>query len=221
MQSSEHRAARDEYIAMAVQVAGAKFSSDCDEYRSLLKDSQRGAAATAERPIRLKESGKAIPRKSREAAEAAVKDLWRQIDSDLDEVVRTFVAETPPGEASGRRYPIATEQLAAAVLTLAGPERIQGRIRDFVARCGHDGPTIAHALNFAEWRQRDPVSGTGRVLLPAAVAAFEELLASLVRLWLTLYPAAMRVGGQLFPVDEMVSYASVDDQRRMAIDHRV
>lgn len=81
---------------------------------------------------------------------------------------------------------------------------------------------MGYALRDLQWMRRGPLTAiVGKALLPGIVADLEELVAALLRLWLTLYPQAEGVDQKQVTVGDVASYASSDDILRRAIDEKV
>ena len=102
--------------------------------------------------------------------------------------------QVPTTQQAKRQYPVADEQIIAWLVSLVGHAAVSDTAREFARDCHEDLETASCAIAYAEWKYGAPLADrVAAALVPAATAAFEELLAALLRLWLTLYPGALGV----------------------------
>lgn len=107
-------------------------------------------------------------------------------------------------------------------MTLVGRARVTDMERQFTKDCEEDPETARYAMAYAQWKYRAPLADTvGKALVPAATSAFEELLAALLRLWLTLYPDALAMNMTNVVLGVVRSYESSEDFERSAVDAKV
>jgi Ni/Co efflux regulator RcnB len=201
---------RHDALAAVVSAALTRYTTQLAECRAVLGDAVGRSRSPHERPPDLRHAGHLLAKDRRRLAERAVDDVWKGLGADLEQLVTALaaaVADEPPTQVERRHYPLATEQVFAALLVGVGPQRIQTRVMELLTACGNDAPTIRYAIRYVEWVHRDTQSTITSIVLPAAVSAFEEFFAALLRLWLTLYPRALGADKKQFDAGTVASYA--------------
>ncbi len=201
-----------------IGTALSRFLLQLDDYRMVWRLSKNRGDRNASMSPRLLGLRRNLSADEQRRAEKAASDLKGDVRNDL----KTLIESVPTEEATDRKhYPVAPEQLAVLGL-VSGRNEVEERRKQLFRNCGNDPAVVRYALEHLAWSNRDPFGILfGRLLLPSIVASFEELLAALFRLWLTVYPNAFGGADQKESVQEMTSYASVDDIKRLVIDKRV
>lgn len=204
----------DDFIALTVGASLAKFTSSVADHRRVLDTIQRSVFAKPfERPT------ESLDRLRRRRAENAA-------DKHMQRIRAQVTAAAPPPDAAQqakRHHPPGDEQLFAWFMTtLIGPAAVADVGRQFAEDCDDDPETARYAIAYAQWKYRAPLGDSvGTALVPATTSAFEELLAALLRLWLTRYPDALGVDKTQIAVGVARSYRDSDDIFRSAVDDKV
>ncbi len=214
---------RDHLIAYAVSAAAARFTLTLHDLRRALGGARQSDRTNLVQPKTLEAAARSLDGPRRRQAKLAGKNLFKRLKAHFERLLTVESASaTPEQPTEGVRYPHPEEQVVAWVFSLIGPEEVGEIARSFAKDCQED-PEVAHyALAYAQWQYRLPLEDRiGKSLVPAATAAFEELLAALLRLWLTLYPQALDIDKTNMPVGEARGYQGREDIIRAAVDNKV
>lgn len=213
---------RPERIALAVGGILTQLSLKLSEARDLLDAADRRDRAQSSRPADLQQLGRDLGRDARRRIERAAEAAASDVASDLRLAFSGGEEDLPPDPLSKKRYPPAPEHVFLFAMMGIGPTRLRQVFESVAFECGTDSDALRYVLRYIQWKHRDPLATiAGRALLPIVIADFEELLAALVRLWLTLYPDALGVNRHQLSVGDIGQYESFDDIRRLAIDAKV
>jgi len=215
---------RAERIALAIASSWTRLITSLSEELELLETAEQSDRQPRNRPRDLQGMGREIGRDKRHRAERAADEVAVLAEEDLKAIFSPVGDEEASDNSLGdkKHYPPSPEQLFVFAMIGIGPTRLREVVDRFVSACDSDLPTMRYALRYLQWKRRDPLTTVlGRTLLTDVVAAFEEFLAALLRLWGTLYPEALSVGQGQVAIDEVAAYASTDDIIRRAIDQKV
>jgi hypothetical protein len=213
---------RPDRIALVVGGIWTRLVLQLNEARELLEAAADRDRRSSNRPSDLQILGRGLGGETRRRVERAAEAAAAKAEGDL-----YLVLAGDDGHASGQptgknRYPPAPEQLFLGAMIGIGPSRLREVVGTMLAECSNDSDAVRYALRYLQWKRREPLTTiAGRALLPIIVADFEELLAALVRMWLSLYPKALAVDRQTVTVGMVGSYESTDDVLRLAIDEKV
>lgn len=209
----------DDAVVVVIVSAQSRFTSEIDEFRRLYNLSRQKGVASTIKSEELQQLARFLTPQQRKVGEEAASKYFDQI---LKKLGTTFTVEPTKDPPVGKHYPVAPEQLAAFYLLNSGLEPLKDGFVQLQALCDYNPDTIRYALEYLRWNNRDPnETQFGKLFLPSVVATFEQLLAALVRLWLTLYPDAMGGDSQNVKAKELLSYGSREEMERWAIDKRV
>lgn len=214
---------RSDRITLAVGAIWSRLILQLNEAQELLEAAADRDSRSSSRPSDLQRLGRGLGGETRRRVERAAEAAATEAEGDLLPVFAANDAEHASGEPAGKkRHPPAREQVLLLAMIGIGPRRLREVVGTVFVECDHDSDAIRYALRYLQWKRRDPLTTiAGRALLPIMVADFEELLAALVRLWLTLYPKALGVDRHQVSVGVVDSYESTDDILRLAIDEKV
>jgi hypothetical protein len=213
---------RPDRIALVAGGVWSRLISQLNEVRELLEAAADRDRRSSSRPSDLQILGRGLGGETRRRLERAAEAAATKAEGDLD-----LVFAGDDGHASGQpsgknRHPPAPEQLLLLAMIGIGPSRLREVIGTLLVECDNDSDAVRYALRYLQWKRRDSLTTiAGRALLPIIVADFEELLAAVVRLWLTLYPEALGVDRHQVTVGLVRTYKSIDDILRLAIDEKV
>jgi hypothetical protein len=161
-----------------------------------------------------------LAREDRRRAEHAVDRLWDKLNQAVEAVLGDQESDTDSAKGIGQRYPISPEQLIAWMILQVDRDHVNTAIVELNRECNDDPALIRHAVLYAQSRFRQQSGIAGKLFLPTIVSSWEELLAALVRQWLTLYPRALGVEKESLIVEDLARYP-VEDLFRRAIDDRI
>lgn len=213
---------RPDRIALVVGGAWTRLILQLNEARELLEVAADRDRRSSSRPSDLQILGRGLGGEKRRLVERATEAAATKAEGDLLLLLAGEDRRASGQPAAKKRYPAAPEQLFLLAMIGIGPSRLRKVISTMLAECNNDSDAVRYALRYLQWKRRDPLTTiAGRALLPIIVADFEELLAALVRLWLTLYPEALGVDRHQVTVGVVGSYESIDDIVRLAIDEKV
>lgn len=211
-----------ERIALVIGGISTQLSLKLGEARDLMAAANRLDGEKSSRPAELQHLARHLNKEARGRAERAAEEAANDVASCLQQLLPGGEVETASNRGGTNHYPLAPEQLFLIAMIGIGPERLRQVVENFIQKCGDVSDTLDYALRYMQWMGREPMSTIlGRALLPIVIADFEQFLAALVRLWITLYPEANGVGRHQLPVSVIEKYESIDDIRRLAIERRV
>ena len=211
----------------AIGAAKTHFAATVAEMRRLLADTaHRDGPAKTDRPADLRRLGEKIPAARRRQALQAANQAYKEMADDL--ISRTQAAgeddsDAEEGRARLRRHPVPPELIVAGIIAADGPARAKGRLGRLATACEDDPLTLRYVLEHLLWEHQTPPSTVlARGLLPSLVAAFEELIGSLARVWLAQRPEARGLDKKpAATYGELGAYESTDDLRLRALDKEV
>ena len=215
---------RDERIAFVVAAALVRFTGSLRDYRRALDAAEQSDRSMVAKLRDLERLAGSLDRQRRRQGETAADRVMQRI---REHVAKAAPATGPEGQLTAthqvkRRYPPADEQILAWLVTLVGRVAVTDVEREFAKGCDEDPETARYAMAYAQWKHRAPLADSvGKSLVPAATSALEELLAALLRLWLTLYPDALGMNKTSVALGVIRSYESSEDVDRSAVDNRV
>ena len=216
--------ARSDLALFTVTAALLRFREQMAQYRDLLEQASRYESLSGQRPPNLLRVGRGLTREQRQSAERAAASLVTRVTDYLgrqptDSPAALSTLSLPPGE---KQHPLSWELAVAEALAHAGSTQMHQWFDDFTRQCEGNEQMARYALAHQQWvgrgLQKDAIA---RALLPSITAAFEELLAALVRLWYLLYPKADGVPSTLLTAGEALAFASRSDMLRWVTDKRV
>ena len=194
------------------------------QYRDLLEQASRYESLSGQRPPNLLRVGRGLTKEQRQSAERAAATLVTRVTDYLgrqptDSPAALPTLSLPPGE---KQHPLSWELAVAEALTHAGSTQMHQWFDDFTRQCEGNEQVVRYALAYQQWVGRGPQKDAiAHALLPSITAAFEELLAALVRLWYLLYPKADDVPRTPLTAGEALAFASRTDMHRWVTDKRV
>lgn len=209
-----------ERLGLILRAAITRFTVTTSDLRRLMAQAQE-EQRNRRRPDDLKDladnltfrHSASIIKRIEHAADAAYADFTEYLDRLSSE---SEVAVEP----TSVRYPVALEQLVALVTANMPPERVAGASRRLVAVSNEDSDAMRYAVRFLQWKHAPPpTTRLGAALLPALVAAFEEVLGAIFRVRLTLHPG--EVAQRTFAVATLDRYMTSGDLKRKVIDEKV
>ena len=214
---------QSEQITLAVGSIWTRLVMQLNESRELLQAADERDRRPTSRPADLQHLGRVIDGARTRKAEQAVEEVLMAIEDHLHELFSPAGEVVESADARGKKsYPPAPEQLVVMAIIGLGPARYRQVVASLVSACNDDRDTMGYALRYLQWKRRGPLTAiVGKALLPGIVADLEELVAALLRLWMTLYPQAEGVDQKQVTVGDVASYASSDDILRRAIDEKV
>jgi len=204
-------------ISLVFGAALTRFTSALNDLHELLKLAAT-ADRTRKRPDDLRRLGDLLTSQQRKTGERAAEKAFATANEQLEKLNGGPPVESP----AGKRHPIAPEQAVAILIILIGPDATGEVARTYLEECGEDPDIARYGLSYFQWtRAASLVERTALSVLPASLASLEELIGSVLRIWLTMHPDALNASNKSMTAGDASSYASGDDIKRWAIDEAV
>jgi hypothetical protein len=164
---------------IGVQTVRQRFDMEVYSMHQLVKSAQISRGVTTQ----MQQLAKEIGYDRRQRAERAVRQLDEQLRDGLDRVMESEHGVATIDATDPARAVIPPEVLVVHRLDQVGSSRIADFQRGLEDACGGDPATVAYAISYFHWFQReDPMNVLRRSLLPILVSDFEEFLAGLIRI---------------------------------------
>ncbi len=207
----------DEAATLVVAMTLTALNGTFRAHRDLLADAR--TSGSRDRPTHLKRLGEDIPSDERQAIEKVAGKVGAGVRQGIADL---FTAPAAPVDNGQPTYPFALEHLAVYAIAARGRAQMDADLAPLVRACGDDTYRFRYALAYLQWTFEDPPAARlGKALLPAVVADFEELLAALVRLWLTRDPSALGVAVEVPTSDDPAEVRAGEARNREKVDKRV
>jgi hypothetical protein len=200
-------------ISLVFGAALTRFTSALNDLNELLKLAAT-ADRTRKRPDDLRRLGDLLTSQQRKTGERAAEKAFATANEQLERLDGGPPVESP----AGKRHPIAPEQAVAILIILIGPDATGEVARLYLDECGEDPDIARYGLSYFQWtRAASLVERTALSVLPASLSSLEELIGSVLRIWLTMYPDALNASDKSMTAGDASGYASGDDIKRWAI----
>lgn len=194
----------EEVLDWATSSAMWTFNRRLQEMRGAIETDRETRNRTNYRPIQLHANDAGLNTKERKAAEVAAERLVQRFQTIVEEMTPQFEYESSP-DVPQYQFASSRDWNVPAILLLVGPQRSRDEFAQFLAELGKIGEGAQdYGMAYLEWHTgRNQPSPLPTAIIPAAIAEFEVLLATLLRIALTLYPQSLRVDERRFSIAEM------------------